>query len=75
MCIRDSNVVVQNEIQADIYHKVIDTDWESLHEFRSGDLLNRLSDAVSQVASSVLGWIPSPVSYTHLTVFFCVSGI
>ena len=56
------NVVVQNEIQADIYHKVVYTDWESLHEFRSGDLLNRLSDDVSQVASSVIGWIPSLIT-------------
>lgn len=67
------NVVVQNEIQADIYHKVIDTDWESLHEFRSGDLLNRLSDDVSQVASSVIGWIPSLI--TKLAQFAGTLGI
>lgn len=56
------NVVVQNEIQADIYNKVICTDWESLHEFRSGDLLNRLSGDASQVASSVIGWFPSLIT-------------
>lgn len=67
------NVVVQNEIQADIYHKVIYTDWESLHEFRSGDLLNRLSDDVNQVASSVIGWIPSLI--TKLAQFLGTLGI
>lgn len=56
------NVVVQNEIQADIFNKVISTDWESLHEFRSGDLLNRLSGDANQVASSVIGWIPSLIT-------------
>lgn len=56
------NVVVQNEIQADIYNKVIYTDWESLHEFRSGDLLNRLTSDASQVASSVIGWIPNMIT-------------
>ena len=56
------SVDVQNEIRADIYNKIIYTDWESLHEFRSGDLLNRLSTDVSQVADSVIGWIPSLVT-------------
>lgn len=56
------NVVVQNEIQADIYNKVIYTDWESLHQFRSGDLLNRLSSDAGQVASSVIGWIPNTIT-------------
>lgn len=56
------NVMVQNEIQADIYNKIIYTDWESLHEFRSGDLLNRLSGDVRQVASSVIGWIPNLIT-------------
>lgn len=56
------NVKIQNEIQADIYSKVIYTDWESLHEYRSGDLLNRLSGDCHQVASSVISWIPNLVT-------------
>lgn len=56
------HVMVQNEIQADIYNKVIYTDWESLHEFRSGDLLNRLSGDAGQVASSIIGWIPNAIT-------------
>lgn len=56
------NVVIQNELQAEIYEKVINSDWESLHEFRSGDLLNRLNHDASQVASSVIGWIPNMIT-------------
>ncbi len=56
------NVVVQNEIQADIYNRIINTDWEALHQFRSGDLLNRLSNDASQVASSVISWIPNCIT-------------
>ena len=52
-------VVVQNELQAEIYKKVMNTDWESLHAFRSGDLLNRLNSDTSQVASSVVSWVPN----------------
>ena len=55
-------VVIQNELQADIYHKVMNTDWESLHEFRSGDLLNRLNSDATQVASSVISWIPNLIT-------------
>lgn len=52
------NVIVQNELQAEIFEKVINSDWESLNEFRSGDLLNRLNSDAAQVATSVITWIP-----------------
>lgn len=53
------SIRVKNEIQADVYDKIMEADWESLHEFRSGDLLNRINSDVSIVAESVIGWIPS----------------
>ena len=56
------NVVIQNEIQADIFHKIIHTEWEELQQFRSGDLLNRLSNDAVQVASSVISWIPNSIT-------------
>ena len=52
------NVVIQNEIQADIFQKLLYTEWKELQQFRSGDLLNRLSNDAVQVASSVISWIP-----------------
>ena len=56
------NVVIQNEIQADIFHKIIHTEWKELQQFRSGDLLNRLSNDAVQVASSVISWIPNSIT-------------
>ena len=56
------NVVVQNEIQADIFQKIIYTVWKELQSFRSGDLLNRLSNDAAQVASSVISWIPNSIT-------------
>lgn len=53
------NVIVQNDIQSDIYNSVIETDWEALNEFSSGDLLNRVNGDVSIISSSVIGWIPN----------------
>ena len=56
------NVMIQNEIQADIFEKIIHTEWKELKDFRSGDLLNRLSNDAVQVASSVISWIPNSIT-------------
>lgn len=56
------NIRVQNEIQAEMYDRMLRTDWQSLKEFRSGDLINRLNSDVGSVASGVTGFLPSFVS-------------
>lgn len=53
------SVKVLNEIQAEVYDGIIQADWESLHEYRSGDLLNRLNNDVENISESVMGWLPS----------------
>lgn len=50
---------VNREIQAVIYEKIMDTDWEALSEFRSGDIMNRFSRDVETVSDNVIGWIPA----------------
>lgn len=67
------NIKVGNEIRADIYDKIINTDWESMSSFHSGDLLNRLTDDSATVASSVLGWIPNLI--TQVVQFICILGV
>lgn len=67
------NIKVGNEIRADIYDKIINTDWESMSSFHSGDLLNRLTDDSATVASSVLGWIPNLI--TQVVQFTCILGV
>ena len=67
------NIKVGNEIRADIYDKIINTDWESMSSFRSGDLLNRLTDDSSTVASSVLGWLPNLI--TQVVQFVCILSV
>lgn len=56
------NIRVQNGIQAEVYDRMLRTDWESLEQFRSGDLLNRLNTDVGSVAGGVTGLLPSLVS-------------
>ena len=56
------NIRVQNEIQAEVYRRVLSTDWESLESFRSGDLMQRLTGDVSTVSGGVTGFVPSLIS-------------
>ena len=56
------NIKVNNEIQAEVYDKILVADWISMKEFHSGDLLNRLNGDVNTVASSILSWIPSLIT-------------
>lgn len=58
---------VSNEIRADIYDKVIMTEWEVLTDFHSGDILSRITGDVSTVSQSIIGLIPNFI--TKLTLF------
>lgn len=46
------DIRVQNGIQAEVYDCILRTDWVSLEQFRSGDLLNRLNTDVGAVAGA-----------------------
>ena len=53
---------VQNEIQADVFDQVMYTDWESMSEYSTGDLLVRLSGDTGSISSNVLNFIPNAVT-------------
>lgn len=55
---------VKNEIQADIYDKMMGADWQHLSQYHSGDLLNRLNGDMGTVSDSVLGLLPEFVTKT-----------
>lgn len=53
------NIRIQNEIQADIFDKIIEVNWLDLSRYHGGDLLNRFSSDVGTVANSAIGWVPN----------------
>lgn len=53
------NLRVSNELRAEVFDTFLRTDWESLQQYHSGDLLTRVNTDVTNVANSVLGWIPT----------------
>lgn len=54
---------VDAEIKSDIFEKILITDWESLTNYHTGDLLTRWSSDVSAISSGVLSFIPNVIIY------------
>ena len=50
---------INNDIQADIFDKIIDVDWKAISEYSSGDLLNRFNSDVQTVSKNAISWLPS----------------
>ena len=70
------NLRVSNELRAEVFDMFLRTDWESLQQYHSGDLLSRINTDVTTVANSVLGWLPTLLIklaqfVTSLTVILC----
>ncbi len=55
---------VDAEIKSDIFSKILVTDWESLTNYHTGDLLTRWSSDASNISSGVLNFIPNAIIFT-----------
>ena len=64
---------VNHQIAAQVYDKLLVTEWEALSAYHSGDLLTRLAGDVNTISSSVLGWFPELL--TRLLQFFGTLGV
>ena len=54
---------VDAEIKSDIFSKILITDWESLTNYHTGDLLTRWSSDASHISDGVLSFVPNLVIY------------
>ena len=54
---------VDAEIKSDIFSKILVTDWESLTNYHTGDLLTRWSADASAISMGVLNFIPNAIIY------------
>lgn len=65
---------IHNDIQSDVFDKVIDADWLEINRFSNGDLLNRLNGDVSTISSNAVSWIPTVVIaiYRFIATFFVI---
>lgn len=54
---------VDAEIKSDIFSKILVTDWESLTNYHTGDLLTRWSSDASNISAGVLNFVPNAIIY------------
>lgn len=68
------SVRIHNDIQADIFDRIMDADWLALSGFSSGDILNRFNGDISTVSSNAIGWLPNVLIniYRVAATFFVI---
>lgn len=54
---------VDSEIKADIFSKILVTDWESLTTYHTGDLLTRWGSDASAISNGILNFLPNSIIY------------
>lgn len=62
------SIYVNNDMQADIFDRIIDADWLSISKFENGDILNRFNNDVNTVASNAVSWLPNLIIYVYSIV-------
>lgn len=68
------SIGISNDIQADIYDKIMDARWSDIIQYRNGDILNRFNSDVGTVSSNAISWLPSIIIavYKFLATFFVI---
>ena len=53
------SIYINNDIQADIFDKIIDAEWMAINRYSNGDVLNRFNGDVNTVSSNAISWLPT----------------
>ena len=68
------SVGISNDIQADIYDKIMDARWSAIIKYRNGDILNRFNSDVVTVSGNAISWMPSVIIavYKFIATFLVI---
>lgn len=68
------SIDINNDIQADIFDKIVDADWLSLNQYSNGDILNRFNGDIGTVSSNAISWLPTIIIavYNFIATFFVI---
>lgn len=68
------SIYINNDIQADIFDKIIDADWLSISRYTSGDILNRFNGDIGTVSGNAISWLPNIIIaiYRFVATFFVI---
>ena len=50
---------INNDIQADIFEQIMDSDWMAISKYSNGDVLNRFNSDVGTVSNNAISWAPT----------------
>lgn len=56
-------IKIDNNVKADIFDRIMETEWESLNGYHSGELMARWSGDASVISNGVLNFIPNIIIY------------
>lgn len=65
---------IGNDIQADIFDKIMDADWKAISRYHSGDVLNRFTNDIGTVGGNAINWLPSVIItlYQFIATFIVI---
>lgn len=67
------SIYINNDIQADIFDKIMDSEWLELSRYSNGDIMNRFNSDVHTVSSNAISWLPSIIiNVFNFTATFCL---
>lgn len=68
------SIYINNDIQADIFDKIIDADWLEINKYSNGDVLNRFNSDVNTISSNAISWLPTIIIaiYNFIATFFVI---
>ncbi len=64
---------INNDIQGDIFDKIIDADWMAINRYSNGDVLNRFTGDVGTVSANAISWLPTII--ISIYQFFATLGV
>lgn len=62
------SIYVNNDIQAEIFDRIMDARWKELSAYPSGDLLNRFNNDVGTIVANAINWIPNLIVNVYMFV-------
>lgn len=68
------SIYINNDIQADIFDKIVDADWLAINQYSNGDVLNRFNGDIGTVSSNAISWLPTIVIaiYNFIATFLVI---
>ena len=68
------SIYINNDIQADIFDKIVDADWLSISKYSNGDILNRFNSDISTVSGNAISWLPTIIIavYNFIATFLVI---